>query len=92
MPAKPAWPAKAVVICCEAADLCKAAVQSAETAETAATEDMDELEVVKLLDGLDPGTAKHSFVGEPLETEVLNELVGGLDEEVTLISCCCWCW
>ena len=71
MPAKPAWPAKAVVICCEAADLCKAAVQSAETADTAATEDIDELEVVRLLEGLEPGTAKHSVLGEPLETLVL---------------------
>ena len=68
MPAKPAWPAKAVVICCEAADLCSAAVQSAETAETAETA---ELEVVRLLEGLEPGTAKQSLFGEPLETLVL---------------------
>ena len=83
--------------CCEAADLCNAAVQSAETAETAATEDMEDEEVVRLL-GLDPGgaEAKHSLVeatetigGEPLATEVLNELLDGLEEEVTFISCCC---
>ena len=66
---------------------------------------MEDEDVVRLL-GLDPA-GKHSLVeapagaeaagGDPLETEVLKELLDGLDEEVTLISCCCcglllwWC-
>ena len=78
MPGKPC-PAKAVVIwCCDAADRCNAAVQSAAAAEAVTAEsrvrfpvidiDIDDDDVVKdVEEGLDPAGIRHSLfdTGEP---------------------------